>query len=295
MLVTLLASIPSPSSGTIHLGPLRLTAYGLMIALGVVAAVVISRRRAPSRGFDPDAFSSIATWAVPAGLLGARLYHVITDWHRFRGDYGEVFKIWNGGLGIPGGLLVGVSVGVIVARRYGIRPADGLDVVAPAIPVAQAIARWGNWWNQELFGRPTSLPWGLEISPGKRPERFAAEPTFHPAFLYEGLWNLTLAFVLVRLDRRRVLRRGQLFWLYVAGYGLGRLWIESLRVDDATLVGPFRVNIWISLAAIVGGLVGFAVQQVRGERRGPAADEVAGALDDDPPENELTAGQTGRG
>jgi prolipoprotein diacylglyceryl transferase len=251
-----LASIPSPGSGQIHIGPLRLTAYGLMIALGVLAAVEIARRRLAARGGNPDDMSAVAVWAVTAGLIGARLYHVLTDLDRFKGHWVDAVKVWEGGLGVPGGLIAGVGVGVVVARRRGIRMSEALDVAAPAIPVAQAIGRWGNWWNQELFGRPTSLPWGLEIDAAHRPPGYEDVATYHPAFLYECLWNLALAGFLLWFDRRypKRLRPGSLFAMYVAGYGLGRLWVELLRIDPAQKIAGVRFNVLMSLVAIVGGI-----------------------------------------
>ena len=209
----ILGSIPSPSSGQLHLGPFRLTAYGLMIALGVIAAVDIARRRHTARGGARDDFSEIAVWAVIAGLLGARAYHVLTDLERFRGHWSDTVKIWEGGLGIPGGLLAGVLVGLWSARRHGLGNAYTLDIVAPALPVAQAIGRWGNWWNQELFGRPTELPWGLEIDRFHRPDGYENVATYHPTFLYECLWNLALALFVVWLGPRTRdrLRPGSLF------------------------------------------------------------------------------------
>mgnify|MGYP001393123056 CR=1 FL=1 len=251
----LLASIPSPGSKAIELGPLSFRAYGLMIALGVLAAVELGRRRFAAKGLDPDGVSAIAVWAVPAGLVGARLYHVATDWKRFRGDWGSVVAVWEGGLGIPGGILLGTLVGVWVARRRNIDLALAADALAPAIPLAQAIGRLGNWFNQEVFGRPTDLPWGLEIDPRFRPERYADEPTFHPTFLYEGLWNLALMGLLLWLDRRGVVRRGRLFAVYVLGYGLGRFWIEALRVDEASLLLGLRVNLWVSGVLVLAGLL----------------------------------------
>ena len=253
----LLASIPSPSSSAIHIGDFQLRAYGLMIALGVLAAVTIARRRWEAKGGDPDDMSAAATWGVPAGLIGARLYHVITDWQSFRGEWLDVFKVWQGGLGIPGGLLAGVGVGAYVAHRRGMSLPDAMDAIAPAIPVAQAVGRLGNWFNQELFGGPTGLPWGLRIDPDQRPDRYADSETFHPTFLYEAIWNLALAYLVLRLDRSGRLRRGQAFCVYVAGYGVGRLWVESLRVDPASLLLGVRVNIWVSLLAIAGGLAGY--------------------------------------
>lgn len=249
----LLGSIPSPSSGQLQLGPFRLTAYGLMIALGVVAAVEISRHRHAARGRDPDDFSQIAVWGVIAGLIGARLYHVLTDLDRFRGRWGDVVKVWEGGLGIPGGLLLGVGVGLWAAKRRGISAGYGLDIVAPAIPVAQAIGRVGNWWNQELFGGPTDLPWGLRIDAAHRPAGYEDVGTYHPAFLYEALWNLALAGLVVWLGRRTAgkWRPGSMFAVYVAGYGIGRFWIEALRIDPAQRLFGIRFNLLVAAAATV--------------------------------------------
>lgn len=259
--MSLLAAIPSPPSKAVEIGPLDIRAYGLAIAAGVVVAVLIAQRRWQRAGGDPSDIVDIATWAVPAGIAGARLWHVLTDWQKFRGNWGEAFAIWEGGLGIPGGLLLGSAVGVIVARRRGIALGPLLDAVAPAIPVAQAIGRLGNWFNQELYGRPTDLPWGLEIDPGHRPDGFAAEETFHPTFLYEGLWNLALAAALIWMGRRGRFRPGQLFALYVVGYGVGRLWVEMVRIDPASRLLGLRVNIWTSLAAVaIAGAV-FVVRQ----------------------------------
>lgn len=267
MTLSLLAALPSPSSNELTIGPLSLRVYGLAIAAGVLAGVWLARKRWEARGGNPDDITTIALWAVPAGLIGARLYHVITDWQRyFPDDPLGAFAIWQGGLGIPGGIAGGVAVGVLVARRMGIRLGVGLDVVAPALPLAQAIGRLGNWFNQELFGGPTDLPWGLQIDPARRPAQYAAVETFHPTFLYEALWNLALMGVLLAIDRRRVLRPGNLFALYVGGYFAGRLWIEALRVDPASVVLGLRVNIWISIIAV--GVV-VAVLAVRGLRRRP--------------------------
>jgi prolipoprotein diacylglyceryl transferase len=250
----LVASIPSPGSKALEVGPLSLRAYGLMIALGVLAAVELGRRRFAAKGLDPDDVSAIALWAVPAGLIGARLYHVITDWKRFQGDWWSAFAVWEGGLGVPGGILLGTLVGVGVARRRGIDLGLAADALAPAIPLAQAIGRLGNWFNQEVFGRPTDLPWGLEIDPQYRPDRYIDSPTFHPTFAYEALWNLALVAVLLWLDKRGVVRRGRLFAVYVLGYGLGRFWVESLRSDAASLILGVRINLWVSGLLVLGGL-----------------------------------------
>ena len=263
MSLALLASIPSPSSGSVSLGPLDLRGYGLMIALGVVAAVWLAQRRWAGKGGDPEEIVTIAMFAVPAGLVGARLYHVLTDWQNYQGRWGDTIKIWEGGLGIPGGMALGVAVGLWVAHRRGIRIPVVLDAAVPALPLAQAIGRWGNWFNQELFGRPTDLPWGLEIDPARRPAEYADQATFHPTFLYESLWNLALCGFLIWLNRTGRLRPGYLLGAYVAGYFLARLGLEMLRVDPASLVLGIRVNIWVSLVGLAAGLVFVAVGRRR--------------------------------
>ena len=262
----LLASIPSPPDNAIGVGPLQLRAYGVAIGLAVIAGVVIAQRRWAARGGDPGDISGLATGSLVTGFIGARLWHVMTDYHRFQGDWIDVVKVWEGGLGIPGGLLAGVGAGVLLARRRGLPTARLLDVVAPAIPVAQAIGRLGNWFNQELFGRPTDLPWGLRIDAEHRLDGFENVATYHPTFLYEGLWNLALAAALVAYERRRPNGRpGRLFVLYVAGYGLGRLWVEALRIDPASRLLGLRVNIWTAVVAIAvaGGWLALS-----GRRRG---------------------------
>jgi len=260
------ASIPSPSRNSLELGPLELRAYGVMIALGALAAIWMSQRRWAARGGNPEEISRIALWAIPAGLIGSRMYHVITDWRSFQtGGWLEAFAIWKGGLGIPGGMAAGVLVGLWMVRRQGMNRGETLAAVVPSLPLAQAIGRFGNWFNQELFGSPTDLPWGLEIDDAHRPFGYQGAETFHPTFLYEAVWNLLLCGLLVILDRRRssrsgpalltdprrVDRPGSLLAVYVLGYGLGRLWIEAVRIDSASLVLGVRVNIWMSLALIV--------------------------------------------
>jgi prolipoprotein diacylglyceryl transferase len=252
----IVASIPSPSSGSLNIGPLSIHAYGLMIALGVIAAVWLTGRRleAKGQGTREDA-SSMAVWAVIAGVIGSRLYHVVTDWDSFRNDLGRIPQIWRGGLGIPGGILAGALVAMWAFKRRGIRPAVGLSAAAPALPLAQAIGRWGNWWNQELFGKATTLPWGLRIDADKIPAGYAPGTTFHPTFLYESLWNLALCVVLLRIDRRFRLRPGRLFAMYVVGYATGRFWVEGLRIDPAHTAGGLRLNQWV---ALIVGLIAVA-------------------------------------
>ena len=254
MLTAVLASIPSPSSGEIKLGPLQLRAYGLMIALGVLAAVWLAGRRLEARGVGTrEDMSYVALWAVPAGVIGSRLYHVATDWRRYEGHWLNAFKIWEGGLGIWGGIGLGVVVGIWAAMRRGIPLQGGLSAITPALPLAQAIGRWGNWWNQELFGRPTDLPWALEVSPGKAiAAGYPAGTTFHPTFLYESLWCLFLCGALIWIDKRFKPKGTELFAMYVAGYTLVRFWIERLRVDPATILWGWRINEVVAL--VVFGL-----------------------------------------
>ncbi len=254
------AAIPSPSQNSISLGPLELRAYGLMIALGVLAAVWLSQRRWVARGGTREEISQIALWAVPAGVIGARAYHVITDWRRFHYEDGwlEAFALWKGGLGIPGGMAAGILTGLWVVRRQGLDRGAAIDTIMPGLPLAQAIGRLGNWFNQELFGSPSDLPWALEIDPSRRPAAHLDSETFHPTFAYEALWNLALCAVLIVVDRRRRLRPGWLLAVYVLGYGIGRLWIESVRIDNASLIAGVRVNIWMS-AVLIAGSVGFMV------------------------------------
>ncbi len=260
MTLHLLSSIPPPPGNNFSLGPLTFNYYGLCIALGVLAAVEIARRRWEARGGDPDEITSIGTVGVPAGLLGARIYHVITDWKMYTDNPIDILKIWNGGLGIPGGLLLGIAAGAWQARRKGItgdRLWDITDAIIPGIPVAQAIGRVGNWFNQEIFGGPSDLPWALEVDPQFRPAGFAEFETFHPAFLYEALLNLALAAGLILVDRRKVLKRGQILPLWIAGYGVLRFIIESIRTDFASQILGIRVNHWISAIAVIVGVLWF--------------------------------------
>ena len=244
----MLASIPSPSSGVIHLGPLAIRLYGLMIALGVVAAVWLLARRVEQAAVGTrDDVNYVAVRAVIAGVIGARLYHVATDWEKFRDDLGRIPQIWKGGLGIPGGILLGTLVGVWAVRRRGRSVAGFLTAAAPALPLGQAIARWGNYFNQELFGRPTTLPWALRIDDEHLPAGYPSGTTFHPTFLYESLWNFALVGVLLWIERRFRLRPGRLFAVYVLGYAIGRFWVEGMRIDPAKSGGGLRLNQWMAI------------------------------------------------
>jgi prolipoprotein diacylglyceryl transferase len=250
------ASIPSPSSGVLHLGPLPLRAYAACILVGIIAAVVIGDRRWVARGGEQGAVADVAATAVPFGLVGARLYHVITTPDQYLKHPVDALYIWHGGLGIWGGIAGGALGAWLALRRRGIPFLDFADALAPALPVAQAIGRFGNWFNQELFGKPTDLPWGLEIDAEHSPT--GLEGTYHPTFLYECLWDLGVALLVVWADKRWKLDRGRAFALYVAAYCTGRAWIEYLRVDEAKHFFGLRLNDYVSgvlLAAAVAYLV----------------------------------------
>ncbi|HEX6076233.1 MAG TPA: prolipoprotein diacylglyceryl transferase [Micromonosporaceae bacterium] len=263
-----LASIPSPSTGVWYLGPIPIRGYALAIVAGIFVAVWIAERRLRRRGAPPGTVVDIAVWAVPFGIIGARIYHVATDAQLYFGpdrDPIEAVKIWHGGLGIPGALLAGALGAWIACRRRGIPLSMVADAVAPALPVAQAIGRLGNWFNQELYGRPTSLPWGLEIDLAHRESGYENFDTFHPTFLYEALWNLGGAALILWLDKRFRLGRGRAFALYVIWYGTGRFWVESLRIDEAHSILGMRLNMWTALIAVLGGLLYLLL--VRGPRQ----------------------------
>ena len=248
MFAALFALIPSPTSGQVHLGPLVFNAYGLCIAIGAAAAVSLATKRWVRAGGGRDDVSKISWIAVPAGVIGARIYHVATDWKSFRGHWFDVLKVWQGGLGIWGGVALGTVVGLWKARQLNLPLAPLLDVAAPAIPLAQGIGRWGNWFNVELFGRPTMLPWALKVPLDKRPVGFESFATFHPTFLYESLWDLGICLFILSggaaISRR--FRPGGAFALYVALYTFGRFFIERIRIDHATRVAGLRINEWVA-------------------------------------------------
>ncbi|WP_311836236.1 prolipoprotein diacylglyceryl transferase [Cellulomonas fimi] len=256
--------IPSPSESVWQLGPFPLRAYALAILAGIAVALWIARRRWAERGGDPETVIEIAFWAVPFGIVGGRIYHVVSSPDAYWGPDGDPIKalfIWQGGLGIWGAIAFGAVGAWIGCRRQGVRFAPFADTLAPALLVAQAIGRLGNWFNQELFGAPTTLPWGLEIDPAAPtfPDGLPADTLFHPTFLYEMLWNLAAAALLVYLDRRFRLGHGRVFWLYVLLYSVGRLWIELLRIDPAEQVLGLRLNVWTSIVVALGGLIAFVL------------------------------------
>jgi len=250
----ILAFLPSPSRGVVHLGPFPLRAYALCIIAGVVVAVVLGNRRFVARGGQPGAVADVATVAVPFGLVGARIYHVVTSPAAYLEEPVRALYIWQGGIGIPGGIAGGVLAGWIVCRRRGIAPGALADAIAPGVALAQAVGRFGNWFNQELFGRPTTLPWGLRIDPVHRPDGYESFATFHPAFLYEAGWNVGVALVVVWADRRFRLSHGRAFALYLALYAVGRSWIEALRIDEASRLFGLRLNDYVMAAVLLGAV-----------------------------------------
>jgi prolipoprotein diacylglyceryl transferase len=258
----LLASIPSPSQSTVEVGPLTIRFYGLMLLLGILAAVWLGGRRWVSWGGDWDLLTRCAMWGVGAGIVGARLYHAVTSWDEIPDEWWGIFAVWKGGLGVWGGVLFGVAAGAIVARRAGANVPLLADAVAPGILLAQAIGRLGNYFNQELFGKPTDLPWGLEIDPENRPEEYAEFETFHPTFLYEIIWDVVGVLGLIALGRR--LKPGSVFCLYVMWYALGRAaWEEQLRIDPSNYVLGMRLNLWIASGVFLAGLAGLIWMQRR--------------------------------
>jgi prolipoprotein diacylglyceryl transferase len=243
-----LAIIPSPSDGT--LGPIHM--YGLMLLLGIAAAVWLTGVRWVRWGGDWDLIFRIAVWGVAFGIVGARAYHDVTSWNEVPSPWWGPFAVWQGGLGVWGGIALGVLVGAWVVRRSGNSVRLMMDACAPGLLLAQGIGRWGNWWNQELYGKPTGLPWGLEIDLKHRQPGYEADATFHPTFLYEFHYDVVLVGILLWVDRRFRLRRPALFALYVAGYCVGRTFEELLRIDPAKRFAGERLNFWVSI--VVGAL-----------------------------------------
>ena len=261
--LALVASIPSPHHGTISIGRLTIHLYGLTLLVAIAACIWISGRRWVARGGDWDLIYRCALWGVAAGIVGARLYHLATSWNEVPDPkWKGAFEIWHGGLGVWGGVAAGVVVGSVVARRAGANVLLLMDCVAPGLLVAQAIGRLGNWWNQELYGKPTDLPWGLEIDSSHRvPPYFDPATTFHPTFLYELLWNLFVAALIIWIGRRFTIRAPGLFALYVTFYCFGRFWIELLRIDTAHHIAGLRINDWVSATGVLLGLVWFRLSQ----------------------------------
>ncbi|WP_245598109.1 prolipoprotein diacylglyceryl transferase [Haloglycomyces albus] len=253
-----LSFIPSPSVSEWQFGPLTLRAYALSIIAGIVAAVWITEARLRSRGAPKWATLDVAVWAVPFGIIGARLYHVFTSPQAYFGADGDpvqILMIWEGGLGVPGGIALGGVGAWIGCRQIGLPMPMLADALAPGLPVAQAIGRLGNWFNQELYGKPTEVWWALSIDPGNREPGYYQYATFHPTFLYEALWNLGVAVLIWAADRRFKFGAGRAFALYVGLYGVGRFWVEGLRIDDAATWLDLRLNQWMSIVIVLGAIV----------------------------------------
>jgi len=260
---SLVTSIPSPDQSVWYLGPVPLRAYALCILAGIFVAMWVGDRRWVARGGTKGLVYDVAIWAVPFGIIGGRLYHVMTDWSTYFGAQGlgllDAMRIWEGGLGIWGAIALGTVGAWIGCRRHGVPLPPFADALAVGVPLAQAIGRVGNWFNQELFGRPTDLPWGLEIDPVHRPEGYEQFATFHPTFLYEALWLVGVAALVAWADRRWQLGHGRAFALYVAAYCVGRLGMELLRIDPATQIAGIRVNVFTSVLVGLGAVVYFVI------------------------------------
>jgi prolipoprotein diacylglyceryl transferase len=268
-----LSFLPSPSSNGFHLGPLFVHYYGLMYVIGIALAVYITRRRWRAAGGDPALVADVATWAVPAGIIGGRVYFDITTPADIPHHWWGIFAVWSGGLGIWGGVAFGAAAGIWRVRRTGADAGRFANAVAPALLVAQAIGRIGNYFNQELYGRPSTLPWALEISPAHRaglPAKYAAFATFQPTFLYELIWDLALAAVLVWLGHHRKTRPWGLFALYIAGYSAFRIIEESLRIDSSEHFLGLRLNFYVATLGTLAGLIWFVAIQRRAGRNAPA-------------------------
>ena len=278
--MSLPGALPSPTTAALELGPLTIHAYALCILVGIAVAIWVGDRRLRDRGADGGIVLDVAVWAVPLGIIGGRIYHVITTPQPYFGEGGspiDALKIWQGGLGIWGAVALGALGAWIGLRSTDVRFLDFADAVAPGVLLAQAIGRWGTWFNNEIYGEATYLPWGVEIhrfdsATGQAVRDAAGDPvvlgTFHPTFLYESLFLCVLAVLILAVDRRAVLARGQVLALYVAGYPAGRFFIEMMRTDAANTILGLRVNIWVSVIVFT---LGVALFWIFGRRERTAA------------------------
>ena len=295
-----LSFIPSPSSNGFHLGPLFIHVYGLMYVIGITLAIIITRRRWRAMGGNPDLVGDVAIWAVPAGIIGARIYFDITTPADIPHHWWGVFAVWSGGLGIWGGIAAGAAAGIWRVKRAGASGGQFANAIAPALLVAQAVGRIGNYFNQELFGKPTTLPWGLEISAAHRPAGYLTSGTFQPTFLYELIFDLALAAGLVWLGHHRQIRPWGLFALYVAGYSAFRIFEESVRIDSSEHFLGLRLNFYVAAILTLVGIAWFIRCQ-----RAPASptaglqppetdDGEGGAAADEPPSEVASASEAPR-
>jgi prolipoprotein diacylglyceryl transferase len=254
-----LLSIPSPHTGVVHIGPLQLHMYGLMLLLAIAAAIWLTGVRWVRRGGDWDLIFRCAVWGVGFGIVGARLYHDVTSWDEVRSihHWWAPFAVWRGGLGVWGGILFGVLAGAVIAKRAGASVYALMDAAAPGLLLAQGIGRLGNWWNQELFGKATTLPWGLKIDDAHLPSGYLPGTLFHPTFLYELIYDVLGVGVLLLLDRRFRFRPPALFALYVSIYTFGRFFEELLRIDPAHHFAGLRINAWVSIVVFIASTAFF--------------------------------------
>lgn len=264
-MIALLASIPSPAFNDFHIGPLRVTFYGIFIMTGVIIAWLVIRNRFAARGGDIEIAERIIIRVVAYGFLGARLGYVSTHLSRFEDEWWKVIAIWEGGLALFGGLTAGAIVMYIYTKKWGASFPDFLDSVAPGVPFAQALGRFGNYFNQELFGTPTELPWGLEIDPRNRPDAYPNAETFHPTFLYESLWNVALAFFIIWVGKRYPSMRGRLIGIYFLGYGFIRFLMELIRTDTTFRMLGLSRNAWVSIGVMILGALILWWKRVRVE------------------------------
>jgi len=284
-----LAYIPSPSIDSFHIGPLVIHFYALMYLVGITIAIIIARRRFSAVGGDPELVGDVALWGVPAGIVGGRIYFDITTPMDIPHVWYGVFAVWDGGLGIWGGIALAAVVGLWRVRKAGANSALFMDAVAPALLVASGIGRIGNYFNKELFGGPTKLPWGLEIPLQYRPPGYLQYATFHPTFLYELIWDFALAAALVWLGHHKTIKAPGLFALYVAGYSAFRMFEESLRVDSSVHIFGLRLNFYVATILMLFGLIWFYRIQRRPAPVVAAPDAEAGEAEVGEPE----AGETG--
>lgn len=293
-LAAILAYIPSPPTNGIPLGPIRIHFYGVMIAIGIGAAVWLAQRRLQAIGGPQGAMANLAVWGVPGGLIGARLYSLITSWQAdTQGHWYWAFEIWRGGLGIWGGVIGGIALGAVGVKRSGLRFGPVLDCVAPAFALAQCIGRWGNYFNQELYGRPTNLPWAVKIdNPQHCTSVTHCTPyppgvdTFHPTFLYESIWDLVVVFLVIWIERRFRIRRGYLVFAYGACYTFGRFFTEYMRVDEAHRYLGLRLNDWTSVVVFAACVI---VLLTMG-RAGPGQERAGDSLPEVPQETPVASG-----
>jgi prolipoprotein diacylglyceryl transferase len=258
----LVASIPSPHSGIVNLGPLHIHLYGLTLLVAILACVWLTTYRWKRLGGDPDLVVRVAVWGVAFGVIGARAYHDLTSWNEVPSPkWKGIFEVWQGGLGVWGGILLGTLAGWVVVRRSGERFAPFMDAAAPGLLLAQGIGRIGNWWNQELYGKPTTLPWGLKIDAAHRLPQYFDKATYHPTFLYELIWDVVGVAVLLYVRRRFAIRPPGLFALYVIWYCFGRFFEELLRIDPAHHFAGLRLNAWVSIVVFVAAVAYFVRHQ----------------------------------